>query len=212
MVRVKRVNPSDGWSDPESSEWGAIEQEDIALEPTPITSQPSLYVQAAFEDRPYGANSPVSVSAVHSGNEIFIRLGWDDTTKDDAISDTNQFPDAAAVLFPVFADAPLTSMGSPDQPVHAWLWRADAESPLVVDATGFGLTVRGSDPQLRASASYGHDGWSIVLSRPLADSAVRTLRLGNTAKVAFGVWQGSNQERAGIKAVTLEWQPLEIEA
>ncbi len=34
---------------------------------------------------------------------------------------------------------------------------------------------------------------------------------GQTTKTGFAVWQGSNQERAGIKATTLEWQPLEIE-
>lgn len=212
MVRVKRVHPEGGWSDPSAQEWGPIEKEKIALEPTPIASQPSLYVQAAFAERPYGATSPVSVSAVHSGEQIFVRLGWQDTTKDDAISDTNKFPDAAAVLFPIYTDAPLTSMGSPDNPVQAWLWRADAEKPLVVDSTGFGQTVRVSDPVLRASAVCERDGWSVVIWRPFADTAVRGLRLGYTGKVAFAVWQGSNQERAGIKAATLEWQALEIEA
>jgi DMSO reductase family type II enzyme heme b subunit len=41
---------------------------------------------------------------------------------------------------------------------------------------------------------------------------VAQLSPGQRAKVAFGVWQGSNAERAGLKAVTLEWQELEIEA
>jgi hypothetical protein len=30
--------------------------------------------------------------------------------------------------------------------------------------------------------------------------------------VGFAVWQGANQERGGLKAVTLDWEPLEIEA
>jgi DMSO reductase family type II enzyme heme b subunit len=211
MVRVRRVSPSDRWTDSASSEWGSTRAEKMNLEPTPITSQPSLYVQAKFRDQPYGETTPLSVTAVHSGDDIYVRLSWEDETNDTAISDTNKFPDAAAVLFPVFADAPLTSMGSPDQPVQAWLWRADAESPLVVDATGFGLTQRATDSVLRASALYERNRWSVVISRPLAGATVRGLRLGHTGKVAFAVWQGSNQERAGIKAATLEWQSLEIE-
>jgi DMSO reductase family type II enzyme heme b subunit len=211
MVRVRRVSPSDRWTDSASSEWGSTRAEEMNLEPTPITSQPSLYVQAKFRDQPYGETTPLSVTAVHSGDDIYVRLSWEDETNDTAISDTNKFPDAAAVLFPVFADAPLTSMGSPDQPVQAWLWRADAESPLVVDATGFGLTQRATDSVLRASALYERNRWSVVISRPLAGATVRGLRLGHTGKVAFAVWQGSNQERAGIKAATLEWQSLEIE-
>lgn len=211
MVRVKRVSPADGWGDPASTEWRSMEVEAITLKPTPIASQPSLYVQAKFGDRPYGVTSPLSVSAVHSGDSIYVRLSWEDDTNDSAISDTDRFPDAAAVLFPIFADAPLTSMGSPDQPIHAWLWRADSESPLVVDATGFGLTARATDSALRASALYRQNTWSVVISRPFAETSVRGLRLGSTAKVAFAVWQGSNEERAGIKAATLEWQALEIE-
>jgi DMSO reductase family type II enzyme heme b subunit len=211
MVRVRRVSPTDEWADPASSEWRSTSTEEISLEPTPIASQPSLYVQAKFRDQPYGETTPVSVNAIHTGDDIYVRLSWEDETNDSAISDTNKFPDAAAVLFPVFADAPLTSMGSADQPVQAWLWRADAESPLVVNATGFGLTQRATDSVLRASALYARNRWSVVLSRPLADATVRGLRLGHTGKVAFAVWQGSNQERAGIKAVTVEWQPLEME-
>jgi DMSO reductase family type II enzyme heme b subunit len=35
---------------------------------------------------------------------------------------------------------------------------------------------------------------------------------GDTGKVAFAVWQGANQERGGLKATSLDWEPLEIEA
>jgi hypothetical protein len=29
--------------------------------------------------------------------------------------------------------------------------------------------------------------------------------------VGFAVWQGGNQERGGLKAVSPDWEPLEIE-
>ena len=185
----------------------------MTLEPTPVGSQPSEYAVRAWKDRPYGLTSRLRVAAAHNGEALFFHLSWQDDTRDDAIADTDRFTDAAAVLFPVRLDAPLQAMGSPEQPVNAWYWRPDLESPLSVTATGLGTTVRDTNGSLAAAAAYGEGGWQVVISRPFAvegDAAV-PLRRGITRKVAFAVWQGSNQERAGIKAVTLEWQPLEIE-
>jgi DMSO reductase family type II enzyme heme b subunit len=105
-------------------------------------------------------------------------------------------------------------MGSPQAPVNAWYWRADAESPLSVTATGLGSTVRHGNGSLRAAASYESAGWRVVISRPLVvhEDGVVQLRSGWQRKVGFAVWQGSNAERGGLKAVTLDWEPLEIEA
>jgi len=215
VIKVKRVAAgASRLLDPEAPEWGSAPEESLGLSPTPIISQPSLYVQTKWKDGGYGVIPSIRVKGAHNGAAIFLRLAWDDPTKDDAIDDTDHFADAAAVLFPVKEDAPLTSMGSPDQPVNAWLWRADLESPFSVTAKGIGTTVRSSDPALVAQGTYGPGGWSVVISRSLASATpgVAQLSPGQRAKVAFGVWQGSNAERAGLKAVTLEWQELEIEA
>lgn len=215
VIKVKRLAAGAlRLLDPEAPEWGSAPEESLGLSPTPILSQPSLYVQAKWKDGGYGVTPEVRVKAAHDGASIFFRLAWEDGTKDDAIDDTDRFADAAAVLFPVKDDAPLLSMGSPDQPVNAWLWRADLESPFSVTAQGIGTTVRASDPGLAARGTYGRGGWAVVISRGLsaATPGVAQLSPGHRAKVAFGVWQGSNAERAGLKAVTLEWQELEIEA
>jgi DMSO reductase family type II enzyme heme b subunit len=39
-----------------------------------------------------------------------------------------------------------------------------------------------------------------------------SLTPGTASKVAFAVWQGGNQERAGIKAFSPDWQELQIDA
>lgn len=205
--------PSQRLLDPAAAEWASAPQETLALEPTPVGSQPSQYVINAWKDRPYGLVGGLQVAAAHNGEALFFRLGWPDESEDREIADTDRFADAAAVLIPVRRDAPLQSMGSPEQPVSAWYWRADMDAPLTVSASGLGTTVRHANGALSAAALREGRDWRVVVSRPfkVEDDTLVPLHRGMTTKVAFAVWQGSNQERAGIKAVTPDWRPLRIE-
>ena len=200
--------------DPAADQWRSAPEESLALSPAPMGSQPSVYVLAAWQGRPYGLTPTVRVRAAHNGDALVFRLAWSDETKDDRLDDVDRFFDAAAVLFPLQVDAQLTSMGSGAQPVNAWYWRPDLERPINITATGLGTTVRHPDGFLEASAQYADGEWAVVIARPFAvrsDAAVR-LAAGQKGKVGFAVWQGSDRERAGLKAVTLDWQSLEIEA
>ncbi len=214
MVSVKRLAARTSLLlEPAAPEWEPVAPETLALSPTPILSQPSAYVQAVWKDRPYGVTRQLSVQAAHNGESIFFRLSWDDATEDGSITDTDAFADAAAVLFPEKGDAPLTSMGSPDQPVFAWLWRPDLEEPYRVSAKGVGSSQRLPANGISARAQYSNGGWRLVISRRLSGKGAGLLLApGAKGKVAFAVWQGSEHERGGLKAVTLEWQPLDIEA
>lgn len=215
MIKARRVEaPDSALIDPSGSEWRSAPAEQLSLEPTPLLSQPSVYIQAKWEEGDYGATDSVSVQALHNDSGIFFRLQWADATKNDDIRDTDQFPDAAAVIFPVQEDAPLSSMGSAEQPVNAWYWRPDMETPFSVTSQGTGTTRRTVDPSLRGQSAYADEAWSVVIGRALQTSGDGYVQLyaGDKAKVAFAVWQGSNSERAGLKAATLEWQALELEA
>jgi DMSO reductase family type II enzyme heme b subunit len=215
MVKARRVTADDAaLLDPASAEWRDAEPDNITLEPTPITAQPSKYIQVKWETQPYGLVTQVEVRAVHTGERLYFRLSWPDETENDGIRDTDQFGDAAAVLFPVNGDAPLQSMGSPSEPVNAWYWRPDMEAALSVVAQGTGTTRRTQDPELQAQGRHGGGEWSVVIRRKLESTGAEYISLspGVAGKVGFAVWQGANQERGGLKAVTLDWQPLEIEA
>ena len=214
MVRVKRIAAkSSQLLEPNAPEWAPLTPDAIPLSPTPILSQPSAYVQAVWKDRPYGAARELNVQAAHNGESIFFRLSWTDATRDDEISDTDAFADAAAVLFPEKGDAPLTSMGSPDQPVFAWLWRPDLDEPYHVTAQGIGSSQRLPANGITARGEHSGGGWRLVISRRLSGKGAGLLLApGAKGKVAFAVWQGSDHERGGLKAATLEWQQLEIEA
>jgi DMSO reductase family type II enzyme heme b subunit len=222
MVKALRVSyDNTSLLDPASSAWKTVGSAEVQLEPSTLTAQPSVYVQAKWRDLSYGVLSRLQVKAAHNGERIYFHLAWEDDSENGAITDTDHFPDAAAVLFPVNGTAPLQSMGSPDQPVNAWYWRADIESPFSVTAEGTGTTRRSEDPDLAARGIYSEGGWRVVISRRLLDAADASqshragrvnLMAGSSEQVGFGVWQGANKERGGLKAVTLVWQPLEIEA
>lgn len=215
LVKRVKVNRED-LLDPANEAWRRTQGSKTVLSPIPLAMQPAEYVRVSWEDRPYGAVTSMRVSAFHNGQEIFFRLVWDDATVDKQIADIDQFVDAAAVLFPVVPDAPLIGMGAEGKPVNAWLWRADWEQPKNVVAEGMGTTERREDPALLSKAKHQRGRWEVVISRSLdgKDSPAGTVSLepGATSKVAFAIWQGSNQERAGIKAFSPAWQELEIEA
>jgi DMSO reductase family type II enzyme heme b subunit len=199
---------------PAAVHWTSAVEETLVLEPTPLASQPTAYVINAWTDRPYGLTGQVRVAAIHNREALAFRLTWEDETRDDDIPDSDRFTDAAGVLFPLRSDALILTMGDVDKPVNAWYWRSDLEEALSVTATGLGSSVRNSGSSVTAAASYRDDRWQVVISRPFrarGDGEV-ALRPRQTTKVGFAVWQGSNQERAGIKSVTSVWQPLEIEA
>jgi DMSO reductase family type II enzyme heme b subunit len=202
--------------DPSSEAWRKARTVTVVLSPTPLEMQPTEYVRVAWKGRPYGKASSVRVAALHNGKEIFFRLLWQDEAGDVKIADIDQFIDAAAVLFPVVADAPLIGMGIKDKPVNAWFWRADWERPKNVSAEGMGSTLRRDDPALASKARHTRGRWDVVLSRSFNGAASPegsvALSPGTVSKVAFAVWQGGNQERAGIKAFSPDWQELQIEA
>jgi DMSO reductase family type II enzyme heme b subunit len=215
MVKAYRVKPNDaGLFDPDSALWQSIRGSELALEPTPLTAQPSQYIQVKWDAIPYGGIAQLSARAAHDGDLLYFHLTWADETENSSIRDTNEFPDAAAVLFPVNGDAPLQSMGSPQAPVNAWYWRADAEEPFTITAQGTGTTRRALDPELQANGTYSGGTWNVVIRRKLASSGAEHVNLvqGVAGKVGFAVWQGAHQERGGLKAVTPDWEPLEIEA
>jgi DMSO reductase family type II enzyme heme b subunit len=222
MMKAQRVKADDTvLLDPASPEWSGVGAVELSLQPTPIASQPSLYVQAKWKEKPYGVTQHVSVRAAHNGERLYFRLSWETDTNSDSIRDTDQFTDAAAVLFPVNGTAVLQNMGTPQEPVNAWYWRSDLEEPLSVTAQGVGTTRRTQDPELGAQGAYGNGAWNIVIRRRLVHAADASLShsqgyvnlvAGASEMVGFAVWQGANQERGGLKAITPDWQPLEIEA
>ena len=93
-------------------------------------------------------------------------------------------------------------------------WQDETKDDAIRDTVSRdsdGIAVTGGS--LSAAGSYESGRWRVVISRPFAVQGqdLAALNPGQTGKVGFAVWQGSNQERAGVKATTPDWQPLEIQ-
>lgn len=152
----------------------------------------------------------LTAQAVRAGDRLYVRLAWIDSTANTTIDDTNKFADGAAVQFPVNGLATtLPFMGDAEHAVNVWHWRADGRTQNLV-AKGFGTATPVPYPGLKSTAVRTDGGWAVVLTRPLQVNAAEgaSLRGRGTVPIAFAAWDGENQERDGLKAVTMEWWQL----
>lgn len=202
VIRVLTAKDADAAS-PQAAIWQKAPATAVALQP-------------AFPGHGSIVGTPVTdkltAQAVRSGDRLYVKLAWADRTTDNAIRDTNQFADGAAVQFPVNGRASTTPfMGDVKNAVNVWHWRADGQTENLI-AKGFGTSTRVPFDGLKSAAVRTDGGWAVVLSRPLkvkADEGVNLQGRGSVP-IAFAAWDGANQERDGLKTVTLEWWQLKF--
>jgi DMSO reductase family type II enzyme heme b subunit len=199
--------------DPRSSVWDKAGSEAINLIPTPLPIAREVSPFMALSDD-HGKVAKLQVSALHNGRDIAFRLKWNSKEKNE-IQNLDQFADAAAIMFAMSDDASAITMGSKGKPVNSWLWRAGHDDPADVLAEGFGTSIRrkSSESELKTTSDYGNGWWSVILERPLhAGRGFVQMAAGGRSRVAFAVWEGSNDERAGRKSFSGEFIDMELEA
>ncbi|MBA3034627.1 MAG: chlorate reductase subunit gamma [Gammaproteobacteria bacterium] len=177
---------------------------------TQVNLQPAFPGHGSIVGIP--ATTQLVAQAVRTGDRIFIKLVWSDSTVNTEIKDTAQFVDGAAVQFPVNGKATTISfMGDAQNPVNVWHWRADGRTENLM-ARGFGTAMAVPFEGLRSASVRTDSGWAVVLTRPLRVKKNEGASLQNrkTVPIAFAAWDGANQERDGLKAVTLEWWQLQF--
>jgi complex iron-sulfur molybdoenzyme family reductase subunit gamma len=113
--------------DPSASEW-----KDAVHVQLPLNAQLGAYAAGG------GSIPVVTARALHFNNTLYVRLEWEDSTKDDTTVKVENFSDAAAVEFPAksAATVPSVCMGQAGSGVNIWQWRADSEAG-VVDPTQY---------------------------------------------------------------------------
>ncbi len=215
MLVKKVALGSESLLDSDSPAWGKAQAKRIRLVNTPLDRQPSEYVKVVGDSWDYGATARLMVKSVYNGKEIFFLLEWEDTTQDTGLEDSN-YLDGAGLLFPLKKDAPIDTMGSKEEPVNAWYWRADKPGGRNITAQGLGSTQETDKSRAKnyilTRARWSEGRWRLVVGRALTvdDTAVQ-FEAGGSYKVGFAVWQGSNQERAGLKSFSNSWLDLELE-
>ena len=200
--------------DPTAPQWAKVPTEEISLGGTPLHQQPSGYVRTVWAGKPVGALRFLKVQAAHNAQQISFRLEWVDETQNTDHGDGSVFPDGAGILFPLNGEAPLESMGSPDAPVNAWYWRANLPDNTAQSLIACGLGTVDETPgsAVQARARWADGSWQVVFQRPLtvAGGGVQ-LSPKQPTKVAFAVWEGSSQERGGLKSFSKSWRDLELQ-
>jgi DMSO reductase family type II enzyme heme b subunit len=202
--------------DPDFGSWRDQRADTVSLTGTPAGMQPTEAIRVAWMGKKIGAVERVDVKALHDGRVLAFRLEWEDATESADLDDNTHFPDAAAIALPAATDAPLVLMGAPGLPVNAWYWRADEPQiarELSAEGLGTSRMIKGSPVRGRGVWKGGR--WSVVIARALKlEGAPGAAQLQPGVETGFGVaiWEGSNQERAGIKAFSGDWLPLTLEA
>lgn len=216
---AKRVDVESGaLGDPGAPLWGRFPARKVALVPTPVGMQPSKYVQGKWRDGQFGHTRSAGLQAAHNGTELALRLEWECERRIDAVTDNDQFADAAALLFPLTEASPLM-MGAEGAPVNLWYWRADRPKTAHNNvADGIGTSRLTSSPLIATQAAHAQGRWALVFRRALAAApapggeALVGFEPGGTYRAAVALWTGANAERAGLKAFSPEWVELTLEA
>lgn len=163
-------------------------------------------------------NRPVTVSAVHNGNNIFFRYEWADATSDTTVNDTNLFGDALAMEIPYSGGGGMMggtslAMGTQTEPVNIIFWRADLAKPQNIVGGGIGTPQPSPDAQnLQQYQNWSNGNWTVIVSRPMAGASDNQITLvsGASYSVAFANWNGSDKNRNGRKAFS-NWHTFTIE-
>jgi DMSO reductase family type II enzyme heme b subunit len=156
----------------------------------------------------------VTGRALFDDDQIAILLTWNDRSQNVA-AEGELTVDAAAVQFPAKAsdDAELPNFlqGNAGNSVNLWSWRADAQAPVEVNATGLGTDrVQDAASQSLAGQAVFADGqWKLVLRRSLLtddDSQDVQVETDRFIPIAFSAWDGQNGDDGSRRSVSAWYQ------
>ncbi len=173
---------------PDDAAWTGAPETSVRLYPQ-LSAAPGLEA---------GEPLVLRVRLLAGQGRLAVRLAWPDGTADrHSLKYTDRFADAAAVQFPARPGAtlPYIGMGEPDRPVAVWYWRAGAPAQRL-GARGFGTLVPAAGAAPAAAARRSGEGWAVVLRAALPARSATPLPL------AFAVWDGAEQGRAGRKRLS----------
>lgn len=208
-MKTRRVDSIKNYLAPGSAFWARVPTAQVDMMPTPLQLQPTEYIRKSWETKKYGEVAPkLEVASVHDGETWALRATW----KGSAPGVTD-FPDALAIGLPVRNNPVLALMGAKDAPIHYLRWAANKEGLMSLLATGLGLSVPG--PEVKRSVQVVNEGaqWQVVITRVLGVGRdIAPLSAGKKTGVGFALWSGANDERAGIKAFSIDWTELDLEA
>lgn len=213
-MKTHRVDTIKNFLAPNSAYWARVPVTQVDMMPAPLAMQPTEYVRNSWENKAYGQTAKIAVASVHDGETWALRATWSTPPGETAgKAGTPDFPDALALALPVRNNPVFTLMGSEDAPIHYLRWSADEKNLLSLLATGIGKSQPG--PALKCSVQAAAEGnaWQVVMTRALGTGKdIAPLQAGKKTGIGFALWRGANEERAGLKAFSIDWIALELQA
>ena len=195
-MKVAKVSSASALEDPASAGWASVSGEKVSLGAIPAATQPTAYIREAWANRAHGTTASAEIAAATDGQRLVVRLSWADDAKANG-----EFPDGAAVVFPGAANSAVETLGSASAPVGLWCWQHGRDGALDIESRGPGAFRKQAADGIKATSALNGGRWAVVLSGPVSAS-----KLG---KLGVVVWNGSNEERAGLGAVSQGWLGLE---
>ncbi|WP_447970403.1 ethylbenzene dehydrogenase-related protein [Nitrospira sp. M1] len=198
-VRVYLSESAVPIDDPQASAWDSVAESEFNLSP-----------QVHWPDRLQEATvKTVKVRGLHDGQNIAIRVEYQDPTQDAA--------DAAALEFMVGDQKAHFAHGQEmllveGGPVNIWYWKNETGTATDMSAKGF-KTLRPQEQQDVSAKGIWEDGtWNVVFSRPLETGDEHDIQItpGTWTSVAFAFWDGklvdgAVKEKGSQKAVSSWW-------
>ena len=207
-MKSYRVDAIKNYLPPGSAYWAKVPAVLVDMMPTPLQMQPTEYIRNSWANKEYGKTAKIEVKCVHDDETWALRATWEGSG-----AGVTDFPDSIAIALPVRNNPVLIQMGSKDAPIHYLRWRADKEGILSQLATGIGQSDTGPDVKRSAQVVAEGNTWHVVIARALGTGRdIAPLEAGKKTGIGFALWRGANDERAGIKAISIDWSPLELQA
>lgn len=198
-IRVERTAAAVG-VDPDHPAWATVPASFVKLE-TAFPGHPSISGTALTQE--------AEVRALATPKGLALRLEWRDPAADERKTQ-HRFADGVAVQFARDGKVDTTPyMGGAGRHVNIWYWNAAKNAAENLWADGFGTLARLPTQDVTAHGRHVDGKWRVVFFRTWRSSEKRAARIDAGAQpVAFAVWNGTNDERDGFKAVTMQWQTL----
>jgi hypothetical protein len=185
---------------------------------------------------PDPSTKSVKIAGVQNGSEMAILLEWDDATLENKIEVSATHTDQAALMFPIHQgkEVPLITMGSENEIVNIWQWRAIWETSLQektrnidrnsrillssntrrspvedLTAAGFSTLTTQEEQNVMGRGTWMDKTWRVVFKRTLVSSDNADIQFKYPVVMAIAIWNGGNGERNGQKAIS-NWMLLRL--
>ena len=218
VVKVSGEIPIDP-NDPFWTDSNRIQAKSIELGPQMITNP----------RWPDPSTKSVKISGVQNGSDIALLLEWDDATLENKIEVSATHTDQAAIMFPLHPgkEVPSITMGSENEIVNIWQWRAiwetslnakprssDRNSRISVSsnirrspiedltAAGFSTLTTQEEQDVLGHGRWQDKTWRVVFKRTLVNSDSADIQFKHPTVMAIAVWNGGNGERNGQKGIS----------